>query len=123
MYATCPLLRSDDYDDTSERIMDAGYDPLTGAVHFTTLPFGKPLGFMEGLLECTLSVSFNGLNFVDGPDFIFIVEPPKKIGYIFFGSINDFGWTYAQNIGRLETDTKFTGLVRSTYVVDVPEGG
>jgi basic membrane protein A len=120
---SCPHLRSDDYDDTIERVMDADYDPLTGAVHFTTLPFGKPLALIEGLLKCTLSVSFNGLNFVDGPDFVFIVEPPKKIGYIFFSAINDFGWTYAQNIGRLETDTQFAGLVRSTYVVDVPEGG
>ena len=49
-------------------------------------------------------------------------EDPLKIGFIYLGPIGDFGWSYQHDQGRRAVEAKFGGLVKTSYVENVPEG-
>jgi basic membrane lipoprotein Med (substrate-binding protein (PBP1-ABC) superfamily) len=50
------------------------------------------------------------------------IAKPLKIGFLFVGPISDWGWSYAQNEGRLFVDSALRGKVESTSAENVPEG-
>ncbi len=47
---------------------------------------------------------------------------PLKVGFIYIGTINDNGWNYAHNQGRLYLEEQLGDAVETTYVENVPEG-
>ena len=47
---------------------------------------------------------------------------PLKIGFIYVGTINDNGYNYAHNQGRLYVEEQLGDAVETTYVENVPEG-
>jgi simple sugar transport system substrate-binding protein len=49
-------------------------------------------------------------------------EGPLKVGFIYIGTINDNGWNYAHNQGRLYLEEELGDAVETTYVENVPEG-
>jgi len=48
--------------------------------------------------------------------------PPLKVGFMLIGTINDNGWNYAHNQGRLYLERELGAAVETTYVEQVPEG-
>lgn len=50
------------------------------------------------------------------------VASPLKVGFLFVGPISDWGWSYAQNEGRLYVDSALRGKVQTTFAENVPEG-
>jgi len=46
---------------------------------------------------------------------------PLKVGFLCVGSINDWGWNYAHNKGRLYLESKMPKEVETTIVEKVPE--
>ncbi|MDO5658642.1 MAG: BMP family ABC transporter substrate-binding protein [Paracoccus sp. (in: a-proteobacteria)] len=47
---------------------------------------------------------------------------PLKVGFVYIGPINDNGWTYAHNQGRLYLERELGDAVTTTFVENVPEG-
>jgi len=47
---------------------------------------------------------------------------PLKVGFIYVGTINDNGYNYAHNQGRLYLEEQLGDAVETTYVENVPEG-
>lgn len=47
---------------------------------------------------------------------------PLKVGFIYIGTINDNGWNYAHNQGRIYLEEQLGAAVETTYVENVPEG-
>jgi simple sugar transport system substrate-binding protein len=47
---------------------------------------------------------------------------PVKVGFVYVGSIGDFGWTYQHDVGRRAIEAKFGDRVKTTYVESVNEG-
>jgi basic membrane protein A len=47
---------------------------------------------------------------------------PLKIGFLFVGPVSDWGWSYAQNEGRLYLDAALQGKAQTTFAENVPEG-
>ncbi len=45
-----------------------------------------------------------------------------KVGFVLVGTINDNGWNYAHNQGRLYMEEQLGDAVESIYVENVPEG-
>ncbi|HEV7346077.1 MAG TPA: BMP family ABC transporter substrate-binding protein [Devosia sp.] len=52
----------------------------------------------------------------------FAQDEPLKVGFIYIGTINDNGWNYAHNQGRLYLEEQLGDAVETTYVENVPEG-
>jgi basic membrane protein A and related proteins len=52
----------------------------------------------------------------------FAQTTPLKVGFIYIGTINDNGWNYAHNQGRLYLEEQLGDAVETTYVENVPEG-
>lgn len=52
----------------------------------------------------------------------FAQTEPLKVGFIYIGTINDNGWNYAHNQGRLYLEEQLGDAVETTYVENVPEG-
>lgn len=52
----------------------------------------------------------------------FAQTEPLKIGFIYVGTINDNGYNYAHNQGRLYVEEQLGDAVETTYVENVPEG-
>jgi len=48
---------------------------------------------------------------------------PLKVGFIYVGPVNDFGWTYAHDLGRRELQANLQEKVKTTFVENVSEGG
>lgn len=47
---------------------------------------------------------------------------PLKVGFIYIGTINDNGWNYAHNQGRLYMEQELGDAVESVFVENVAEG-
>jgi len=45
-----------------------------------------------------------------------------KVGFIYVGPVNDFGWTYAHDLGRRELQANLQNKVKTTFVENVSEG-
>jgi basic membrane protein A len=52
----------------------------------------------------------------------FAQSDPLKVGFIYVGTINDNGYNYAHNQGRLYLEEQLGDAVETTYVENVPEG-
>ena len=52
----------------------------------------------------------------------FAQSEPLKVGFMYIGTINDNGWNYAHNQGRLYLEEQLGDAVETTYVENVPEG-
>lgn len=54
-----------------------------------------------------------------------IVTPAQaavtKVGFVYFGPVGDFGWTYQHDVGRQLVEKTFGDKVKTTYVENVPE--
>ncbi len=47
---------------------------------------------------------------------------PFKVGFVYVGPVNDFGWTYAHDLGRRELQANLQDKVKTTFVENVNEG-
>ena len=47
---------------------------------------------------------------------------PVKVGFVYLTNPGDHGWTYANEIGRLDVEKHFGDKVKTTFVENVPEG-
>jgi simple sugar transport system substrate-binding protein len=47
---------------------------------------------------------------------------PLKVGFIYVGSVGDYGWNYAHNRGRLALERALGDKVQTSYVENVAEG-
>jgi simple sugar transport system substrate-binding protein len=45
-----------------------------------------------------------------------------KVGFVYVGSVGDFGWTYAHDLGRREMEANLQEKVKTTFVENVSEG-
>ena len=52
----------------------------------------------------------------------FAQSAPLKVGFVLVGTINDNGWNYAHNQGRLYLEEQLGDAVETVYVENVPEG-
>ena len=52
----------------------------------------------------------------------FAQTEPLKVGFVLVGTINDNGWNYAHNQGRLYLEEQLGDAVETVYVENVPEG-
>jgi len=52
----------------------------------------------------------------------FAQSEPLKVGFIYVGTINDNGYNFGHNQGRLYLEEKLGDAVETTYVENVPEG-
>ena len=50
-----------------------------------------------------------------------IAESPLKIGFLMVGPVNDSGYNWAHNQGRLYLESKLAGRVQTTFAEKVPE--
>lgn len=51
-----------------------------------------------------------------------LAEGPLKIGFVYIGSVSDFGWTYQHDVARSAVESYFGDRVATSYVESVPEG-
>jgi simple sugar transport system substrate-binding protein len=47
---------------------------------------------------------------------------PLKVGFVYIGSVGDFGWTYAHDLGRREMEANLQDKVKTTFVENVSAG-
>ncbi len=52
-----------------------------------------------------------------------VEQEPLKVGFVYLGSVGDFGWTYAHDLGRREMEENLQEKVKTTFVENVNEGG
>ncbi|MEH2118920.1 BMP family ABC transporter substrate-binding protein [Nostoc sp.] len=50
------------------------------------------------------------------------VNEPLKVGFVYMGSVGDFGWTYAHDLGRRDMEANLNDKVKTTFVENVNEG-
>jgi basic membrane protein A and related proteins len=48
-----------------------------------------------------------------------LAKDPLKIGFIYQGSVGDFGWAYCHDLGRREMETNLQSQVKTTFVENV----
>ena len=51
-----------------------------------------------------------------------VVNEPLKVGFVYVGSVGDFGWTYAHDLGRRDMEANLQDKVKTTFVENVNEG-
>ncbi|MEH2155620.1 BMP family ABC transporter substrate-binding protein [Nostoc sp.] len=51
-----------------------------------------------------------------------VVNEPLKVGFVYVGSVGDFGWTYAHDLGRRDMEANLQDKVKTTFVENVKEG-
>jgi basic membrane protein A and related proteins len=51
-----------------------------------------------------------------------VVNEPLKVGFVYMGSVGDFGWTYAHDLGRRHMEANLQDKVKTTFVENVNEG-
>ncbi len=49
-------------------------------------------------------------------------QDPVKVGFLYVGPVDDFGWTYRHDQGRLAVEAAFGDQVETTFVENVAEG-
>ena len=70
---------------------------------------------------CTLGKSHRQSE-VSTPASPVVANETLKVGFIYMGSVGDFGWTYAHDLGRREMEANLQGKVKTTFVENVNEG-
>ncbi len=50
------------------------------------------------------------------------VNEPLKVGFVYVGSVGDFGWTCAHDLGRRDMEANLNDKVKTTFVENVNEG-
>ncbi|HEY1934372.1 MAG TPA: BMP family ABC transporter substrate-binding protein [Acetobacteraceae bacterium] len=48
-------------------------------------------------------------------------DAPVKIGFVYFGPVGDFGWTYQHDVGRKQAQAAFGSKIVTSFVDNVPE--
>jgi basic membrane protein A and related proteins len=51
-----------------------------------------------------------------------VTNEPLKVGFVYVGSVGDFGWTYSHDLGRRELEANLQDKVKTTFVENVNEG-
>jgi simple sugar transport system substrate-binding protein len=51
-----------------------------------------------------------------------VANEPLKVGFVYPGSVRDFGWTYVHDLGRREMEANLQAKVNTTFVENVNEG-
>ena len=51
-----------------------------------------------------------------------LAEDVTKVGFVYVGPVEDLGWTYRHDIGRLAVEAAYGDKVETTYLESVPEG-
>ncbi|MEH1967694.1 BMP family ABC transporter substrate-binding protein [Nostoc sp.] len=51
-----------------------------------------------------------------------VVNEPLKVGFVYVGTVGDFGWNYAHDLGRREMEANLQDKVKTTFVENVNEG-
>ncbi len=51
-----------------------------------------------------------------------LADDPLKVGYIYVGPVEDLGWTFRHDVGRLAVEAAYGDAVEVTYIENVPEG-
>lgn len=49
-------------------------------------------------------------------------EPKLKVGFVYVGPAEDYGWSYQHDLGRLAVEKAYPGRVETTFVASVKEG-
>jgi len=70
---------------------------------------------------CTLRKS-NPQGEVSTPASPVVANEPIKVGFVYMGSVGDFGWTYAHDLGRREMEANLQDKVKTTFFEEVSEG-
>lgn len=47
---------------------------------------------------------------------------PLKVGFVYIGTVGDFGWTYSHDLGRREMEANLQDKVKTTFVENVNAG-
>ncbi len=50
-----------------------------------------------------------------------VAKEPLKVAFVYTGSVDDLGWTYAHDLGRREMEASLPGKVSSTFVENVSD--
>lgn len=97
----------------------------------SSITFDSPEVVLPGLelegseMTVQLAVAFDGQTFVQVPseyNLVFYAKGVLSIGFIMVGPINDFGWTFAQNFGRMTLETVYGNQIETHYMESVPDG-
>ena len=51
-----------------------------------------------------------------------LAEDVTKVGFVYVGPVEDLGWTYRHDVGRLAVEAAHGDKVETTYLESVPEG-
>ena len=51
-----------------------------------------------------------------------LAQDPVKVGFVYVGPVDDFGWTYRHDVGRQAVADHFGDKVETTFVENVAEG-
>lgn len=67
-------------------------------------------------------LSLNGQDFTDIEGIVFNIDdrPAYKVLFVYISPIDDFGWTYAQNLGRLAVAEQFGVSIDTPYIENIP---
>jgi simple sugar transport system substrate-binding protein len=49
-------------------------------------------------------------------------EPKLKVGFVYVGPAEDYGWSYQHDLGRRAVEAAYPGRVETTFVASVKEG-
>ncbi len=87
------------------------------------LKYAAASGASFNFASCTSNDNKSGFQDEISP----IVSPvttnePLKVGFVYLGTVDDYGWTYAHDLGRREMEATLQGKLRSTFVENVREG-
>ena len=68
-----------------------------------------------------MSLALDGQNFEE-TDLVFTIDGSGRfrVLFVYFSTMNDFGWTYAQNLGRLAVAEQFGVSVETLFVENIP---
>lgn len=50
------------------------------------------------------------------------INEPLKVGFVYVGSVRDFGWTYSHDLGRREMEANLQDKIKTTFIENVNEG-
>ena len=102
--------------DTFSQVVDGLFVEDENSVHIEMPQF--PLQNVNA----TVRIAMNGVNYGAESTSLSIHNGAAfRIGYLYVGPVNDFGWTYNWNIGRMEVDSRHPSIVESEYVENIPE--
>ncbi len=87
---------------------------------------GRPVRSASCVPDLPVAVALSldgGTTFSNALNVTFGHTPKLRIAFLYVGPRSDNGWTFAHNLGRLDLEREFGGLVNvSTYVENVPDG-